>query len=166
MTDFRKGRHVVHHLNAHLVLTTKYRRGAIATDRVRDCLEASMRDVCADFGARLDAFEADGDHVHLLLSWPPQVALSRLVGSLKGVSARLLRQKGFPEVTSKLWGDHFWSPSYCLVSCGGAPLDTIKAYVEAQSDPNRSKTGALRRAEARKRKKTTMATTEDALTSP
>lgn len=133
MTDFRKGRHVVHHLNAHLILTTKYRRGAITTDRVRDCLAASMRDVCADFGARLDAFEADGDHVHLLLSWPPQVALSRLVGSLKGVSA---------------------------------PLDTIKAYVEAQSDPNRSKTGALRRAESRKRKKTTMATTEDALTSP
>ena len=98
MSDFRTGRYVVHRLHAHLVLTTKYRRGAITTQRVRDC---------ADFGATLDAFEADGDHVHLLIAWPPQVALSRLVGSLKGVSARLLRQQDFPEVRSRLWGDHF-----------------------------------------------------------
>lgn len=166
MTEFRKGRHVVHNLHAHLVLTTKYRREAITTARVRDCLEATMRSVCSDFGASLQAFEADGDHVHLLLAWPPQVALSRLVGSLKGVSARILRQKSYPEVATKLWGDHFWSPSYCLVSCGGAPLETIKAYVESQADPNRSKTGAMRRAAARKRKKDMMAKEEDALTSP
>jgi putative transposase len=67
--------------------------------------------------------------------WSPsrlRVQLSKLVNSLKGGSAHRLRQHKFPEVTSKLWGRHFWSPSYCVVSCGGAPLEVVKRYVEAQ----------------------------------
>ena len=50
-----------------------------------------MRDVCADLGAELREFNGEADHVHLLVHYPPRVALSRLVGSLKGVSARRLR---------------------------------------------------------------------------
>ena len=70
--------------------------------------------------------------MHLLISYPPKVALSRLVNSLKGVSARRLRAANLPEVRSKLWGEHFWSPSYCAVSSGGAPLETVKRSVTAQ----------------------------------
>lgn len=44
----------------------------------------------------------------------------RLVGSLKGVSARLLRTE-YPEYIRRyLWGEHFWSPSYFAASTGGA----------------------------------------------
>jgi REP element-mobilizing transposase RayT len=50
-----------------------------------------MREVCADFGAELREFNGEADHMHLLVHYPPRVALSRLVGSLKGVSARRLR---------------------------------------------------------------------------
>jgi putative transposase len=135
-----------------LVFTTKYRRGAIGTDRVRDLLKEVMTSVAADMGAKIDAVEADGDHVHILLSYPPQLALSRLVNSLKGVSARRLRQQGWPEVRRVLWGDHFWSPSYCVVSCGGAPLEIVKAYVETQNDPDRARKGAAIRAANKKRK--------------
>ena len=53
-----------------------------------------MRDVCADFGAELPEFNGERDHVHLLVHYPPSVAISRLVNSLKGVSARRLRQEG------------------------------------------------------------------------
>ena len=60
------------------------------------------------------------------------MAISSLVNSLKGVSARRLRAARLPEVERKLWGPHFWSPSYCAVSCGVAPLETVKRYVEAQ----------------------------------
>jgi putative transposase len=74
-----------------------------------------------------------------LISYPPKVALSALVNSLKGVSSRLVRKEKFPEITSRLWGDHFWSPSYCVVSCGGAPLDVIKKYVEQQRAPDRKR---------------------------
>jgi putative transposase len=60
------------------------------------------------------------------------VQLSRLVNSLKGLSSRLLRQRDFPEVTRKLWGGHLWSPSYFAASCGGAPLESVKHYIERQ----------------------------------
>ncbi len=82
----------------------------------------------------------------------PQLALSRLVNAMKGVSSRRLRQKDWPEVRRVLWGDHFWSPSYCVVSCGGAPLDIVKTYVETQNDPERARRGAVIRAAKRKRK--------------
>ena len=146
MKDFRSGRHVVHLLHAHLVFTTKYRRGAITTGRVRDLLAEVMTSVADDMGAEVVAVEADGDHVHLLICYPPHLALSRLVNSLKGVSSRKLREKGWPEVTSRLCGKAFWSPSYCVVSCGGAPLDVVKAYMETQAAPGRIRTGAMRRA--------------------
>jgi putative transposase len=153
MDDFRAGRHVVHRLHAHLVFTTKYRRGAIHTNRVRMLLKEVMTSVAADMDATVEAVEADGDHVHLLVNYPPQLALSTLVNGLKGVSSRRLRQKDWPEVTRVLWGTAFWSPSYCVVSCGGAPLDIIKTYVETQDAPDRDRRGAAQRARRKEEKK-------------
>jgi len=72
------------------------------------------------------------DHAHLLVAYPPKVALATLVQHLKGLSSRRVRAIRFPEVARTLWGSAFWSPSYCAVSCGGAPLATVKAYVRAQ----------------------------------
>ena len=63
-------------------------------------------------------------------------ALSRLVGSLKGVSARRLRQEFPSHIRTYLWGAHFWSPSYLAASCGGAPLTIIKEYIENQKRPD------------------------------
>ena len=75
----------------------------------------------------------DGDRVHLLVSYSPKVALSTLVQRLKGTSALRARMLRFPEVTRHLWGKHFWSESYCVVSCGGAPLEVIARYVRSQA---------------------------------
>ena len=44
-----------------------------------------MRAVCADFGCELMEFNGENNHVHLLVNFPPKVALSKLVNSLKGV---------------------------------------------------------------------------------
>ena len=129
--DFRTGRHVVHQLQAHLVFVPKYRRGVI-TKRVFETLRSAWEQVCTDFESELRESGWESDHVHLLVSYPPKVALSRLVNSLKGVSARKLRAENLPEVRAKLWGEHFWSPSYCALSSGGAPLDTIKRYIQKQ----------------------------------
>ena len=74
----------------------------------------------------------EDDHVHLLIEYPATVALSKLVNSLKGVTSQLLRVKNFSEVNSKLWGDHLWSPSYFAVSCGGAPIEIVRKYIEEQ----------------------------------
>ena len=129
--EFRTERHVIFSLNVHLVFVPKYRRGVIS-ERVFHVLQSAWKQVCADFECELRETGWESDHVHLLISYPPKVALSRLVNSLKGVSARRLRAANLPEVRSKLWGEHFWSPSYCAVSSGGAPLETLKRYVTAQ----------------------------------
>jgi len=130
-SDFRAGRHVVFSLHAHLVLVPKYRR-KIITARVFAILLESFQRTCRDFECELKEHGYESDHVHLLVSFPPKMALSTLVNSLKGVSSRRLRAANMPDVTKKLWGAHFWSPSYCVVSCGGAPLEVVKQYVERQ----------------------------------
>ena len=130
-SDFHKGRHVVHKLNVHLVFVTKYRRGCIS-ERAFGVLDKAWRVVATDFDATIVEAGFEPDHVHLLVSYPPKISISSLVNSLKGVSARMLRQARFPEIEQALWGAHFWSPSYCAVSCGGAPLEVVKQYVERQ----------------------------------
>ena len=96
---------------------------------------APKRELCGDFRAELTEFNGERDHVHLLVRYPPQVALSKLVGSLKGVSARLLRKEYPDHIHKYLWGDHFWSPSYFAASAGGAPLQIVKEYIENQKRP-------------------------------
>ena len=102
------------------------------TERVFNTLREAWDQVCTDFECELRETGWESDHVHLLIGYPPKVALSRLINSLKGVSARRLRAANLPEVRSKLWGEHFWSPNYCAVSCGGAPLEIVRRYVQKQ----------------------------------
>ncbi|MHB8294567.1 MAG: IS200/IS605 family transposase [Acidimicrobiales bacterium] len=135
--NFHSGRHVVYELHAHVILVPKYRR-KVMTNRVTAELRSSFEEVCSRYDATLDAFETDVDHAHLLITYPPKVALSTLVMSLKTISSHRVRQHQWPEVARALWGEHFWSPSYCVVSAGGAPLEVLKAYVENQRSPNRS----------------------------
>lgn len=91
-----------------------------------------MREVCEKANAELREFNGERDHVHLLIHYPPQVKLSTLVGSLKGVSAHYLRKEYADHIRKYLWGAHFWSPSYFAASAGGAPLSVIKEYIEQQ----------------------------------
>ena len=88
--------------------------------------------VCLDFEAELMEFDGQDDHAHLLVAYPPKASISAMVSSLKGASAYRLWALNFTEVQRKLWGKHFWSPSYCAVSCGGAALETVKAYRQDQ----------------------------------
>jgi hypothetical protein len=72
-------------------------------------------DVYRDFEANLVEFNGEDDHVHLLVNYPPKVAISKLVNSLKGVSGHLIRKKGYPTISNKLWGNALWSPSYKIL---------------------------------------------------
>lgn len=73
------------------MFVTKYRRGVFNTQMLNLCEQVKAQ-VCADFGATLAEFNGEEDHVHLLVQYPPKVALTHLVNSLKGVSSRRLRQ--------------------------------------------------------------------------
>lgn len=129
--DLRHGRTCVYNLQAQLVFVTKYRRNVLTHDMLTD-METIMRDVCQDFDATLMEFNGEDDHVHLLVSYPPKVALSTLINSLKGVSSRRLRAK----YDIKTHRNHLWSPSYYAASSGGAPLETLKQYIQQQRRPN------------------------------
>lgn len=131
--DLRHGRHCVFALHVHLIFVTKYRRKVFDSDAINR-LNTHFSRVCGDFESRLVEMNGEADHVHLLVEYPPKVAVSSLVRSLKGVSSRMLRQER-PDVVQHYWKEMLWSPSYFAASCGGAPLSIIKQYVEDQQRP-------------------------------
>jgi putative transposase len=75
------------------------------------------------------------NHVHLLVSFPPKVAPSRLVNSLKGVSSRRMRQE-FPDLARHYRrANRLRSGSYVAGSAGGAPISVLRQYIEQQNRP-------------------------------
>ena len=121
-------------MHAHLVFVTKFRH-AVFTNAHLDRLEAIFRDVCADFECELAEFNGEANHVHLLVNFPPKVAVSHLVNSLKGVSSRYMRRE-FPELEQHYWrAKRLWSGSYFAGSVGGAPISVLKQYIENQTRP-------------------------------
>jgi putative transposase len=132
--DIRHGRTCTFAIHVHLVFVTKYRR-QVFTQQVMRELRLIFSNVCKDFDATLVEFEGEKDHVHLLVNYPPKISVSKLVNSLKGVSSRLIRNKGYPSIQQALWGKSLWSPSYFAGSCGGAPISVIRQYIENQQTP-------------------------------
>lgn len=133
-SDIRTGRHCVFVLHAHLVFVTKYRH-KVFTDTHLTRLEEIMREVRADFETELTEFNGENNHVHLLVNFPPKIALSRLVNSLKGVSSRRMRQE-FPELAAHYYrANKQWSGPYFAGSMGGAPLSIVRQYIEQQNRP-------------------------------
>ena len=82
-------------MHIHLVFATKYRR-YVFTKQILDALKIIFPSVCNDFEADLAEFDGEKYHVHLLITYPPKVSISRLVNSLKGVSSRLIRKRNIP----------------------------------------------------------------------
>ena len=134
-SDLRHGRNCIFLMHVHLVSVTKYRRD-VFTKEILDDLRPIFATVCADFEAELVEFDGEEDHVHLLVNYPPKVAISNLVNSLKGVSSRLIRKKDYPGIRAKLWRAALRSPSYFAGSCGGAPIAIIRQYIEQQQTPH------------------------------
>lgn len=134
LTDIRHGRHCIFKNFIHLVFVTKYRRDVITHPMLKR-MEELIRETCTQMECELIEFNGEDDHVHLMVSVHPKVAVSNFVGKLKGKTAYFIRQEFNQELKKKLWGNHFWSPSYCVVSCGGAPLKIVKEYIENQRTP-------------------------------
>ncbi|EQD51587.1 transposase IS200-family protein [mine drainage metagenome] len=121
-------------MHVHLVFVAKYRRRVFDGDAIQR-LRAIFTNVCADFEARLIEMDGEDDHVHLLVEYPPKVAVSNLVNSLKGVSSRMLRKER-PNIQKRYWRGVLWSPSYFVSSCGGAPISIVRQYIEQQQTPH------------------------------
>ncbi|PLY15525.1 MAG: IS200/IS605 family transposase [Sedimenticola sp.] len=127
------GRHCVFNLHVHLVFVTKYRRHVLDGDAIKHLRDIFAK-VCMDSEAELVEVDGEDDHVRLLVNYPPKVAVSHLVNSLKGVSSRMLR-KVRPDLQQRYYKGVLWSPSYFAASCGGAPISIIRQYIEQQQTP-------------------------------
>lgn len=133
--DIRRGRHGVFLMHVHLVFVAKYRRKIFDQDAIEK-LRRCFASVCADFGVELVEMDGGSDHVHLLLNYPPKLAVSNLVNSLKSVSSRLLRRDR-PDIALRYYYKGvLWTPSYFASSCGGAPISIIRQYIEQQQTPS------------------------------
>jgi len=126
----KTGAHCVFDLHVHLVFVTKYRRKVLSIPAIQD-LRSIFAEICAKHEANLVECDGEDDHVHLLIHYPPKVALSKLINHLKGTSSRYLREDR-PEISGCYRKGVLWSPSYFAGSCGGAPLSVIAEYVKQQ----------------------------------
>lgn len=116
----------------HIVWCPKYRR-ALLSGHLASRLRELIVDVVEDRGGEVLELEVMPDHVHLLAEVPPQIALSRLMQSLKGQTSCVLRSE-YPQLLSTR---SLWTPSWLLSTVGGASLDVVKRYVENQKDAAR-----------------------------
>ena len=127
--SYRKTAHSVYDLKYHIVWITKYRkpvlRGEIAL-RVREL----VRQTCATLDVQILSGHVSADHVHLLVSVPPSIAISDLVKRLKGRSSRKMLEE-FGELSRQFWGRHLWARGYFAVSTGNVTDEVIRQYIES-----------------------------------
>ncbi len=129
-------------MHVRLVFVTRYRRQIFdhdATEKRR----TYFSNVCADFEAKLVEMDGEPDHVHLLINYPPKLAIFSLVNSLKGISNRLLRRDRPDIAVRYYYKGVMWSPGYFASSCGGAPISVIRQYIEQQQTPGQVENRAL-----------------------
>lgn len=127
-----KNHHSVFLLYYHLVIVVKYRRKVI-TEEINDFARSIFAKIGFQYGIILEEWNHDVDHVHIMFRARPDSNLSKFIGVFKSASSRLIKQH-FP-VSNMLWKKMFWSRSFCLLSTGGAPILTIRKYIENQGQP-------------------------------
>lgn len=134
LADYLRRRHSVSKLVVHLIFCTKYRRKLLDGLMIQQ-----IRGAVAHAAERLEIeiLECDGeaDHVHMLIAYPPKLAVSVLVNNLKSISSRMVRQQN-TNLRKQSNAGMLWSRSYFACSAGGATIETLKAYVESQKTPD------------------------------
>jgi putative transposase len=126
--ELRTTRHSVYQTAYHIVWIPKYRR-AILTGPVVERTRTVLEEVARRYDWPLPALEVQPDHLHLFLSIPPTVAVSKAVKLLKGISARKLLVE-FPQLRRLVRKNDLWAPSYYVGSAGQVSADTIRHYIE------------------------------------
>jgi len=129
---YRKSSHGLYDLKAHIVWITKYRypvlQGAVAL-RLREL----VRRICSENDTTIISGVVSPKHVHLMISYPPNISLSKLVQFVKGTSSRKLQQE-FPELGKRYWGQHLWARGFFAVSTGNVTTEMIENYIKNHKD--------------------------------
>ncbi len=135
MAKWRKQSHVVYQCGYPIVWCPKYRY-RILKGKVGEFVERVIRSQCEWKQAEGMELNVREDPVHLVVSVPPKVSISDLMGILKGKTAIKLF-KSYPAMRKRpYWGNHFWSRGYC-VSTLGLDEEKIRRYVKYQEERER-----------------------------
>ena len=135
MSRFRKLSHTIWHCQYHIVWVPKYRH-RILDGAIGEATETGIQAISRYAGCEVVELNVQRDHVHLITMVPPKVAISALMGRVKGQTAiklfkqfRHLRQKPY-------WGNHLWAKGYC-VDTVGLDAEMIRKYVQHQEEKER-----------------------------
>jgi len=130
MQNYRKGSHTLFDLKYHLVWITKYRKqvlvGAVA-ERTRELI----REICKSNEVEILQGHVSRDHIHLFVSVPPKLSVSKLMQYLKGKTSHKMLFE-FKHLQRQFWGKHIWSRGYFAVSSGNVTDEVIMKYIENQ----------------------------------
>ncbi len=112
----------------HIIWCTKYTRSVLSAD-IQERFKELVTESEEKYGFKVRALETMTDHIHMLISIPPTQAVGVMIGKLKGMTAKMLREE-FPHLKSRL--PNLWTRSYFVASTGGVTLEALKQYVETQ----------------------------------
>ena len=133
MAEYRKGAHTVHDLKYHFVWVTKYRYKVLQGEigiRARDII----REVCMANEIIIIKGHVSADHIHLYVSAPPRLSVSKMMQYIKGKTSRRLQQE-YPSLRKRYWGQHLWARGYFCATGGSVTDEMIQAYIEQQDKP-------------------------------
>src|SRR4030067_2022638 len=128
--NYRKGSHSVYHCHYHFVFSTKYRKPVLKGDigaRVRELIRA----VCRELEIEILKGHVRPDHVHLLLSAPPNLAPSKVMQAVKGKTSHVLLAD-YRALRKEFWGRHLWARGYFVATTGNVTDQVIAHYIETQ----------------------------------
>ena len=128
MEEYRHGSHSIFRLHIHLVWCTKYRKKVLGGD-IGARLRELTRQICSDMSVEILSGVVSKDHVHILVSIPPQVSVSKLVQKVKGKTSYKL-QREFVTLRKEYWGQRMWARGYFACSTGNVTDEMIKSYIE------------------------------------
>jgi len=138
LDNYRKAAHTTFVINIHLVWITKYRKAVLVGDIANRTREL-IKETCKNNKVGILAGFVSKDHVHLLVSVPPDLSISQLVQFIKGYSSRQLFEE-FIELKGQFLGQHLWARGYFAASCGKVTKEIIIEYIRNQDTELQSNT--------------------------
>jgi len=118
--------HITYDIKNHIVWITKYRKPAI-TGKVAERTRELIRQVCQKNEVEILSGHVSRDHIHLLVSVPPHLSVSKLVQYIKGYSSHKL-QAEYKEINKEFWGQHLWARGYFAASSGNVTDEVQTPY--------------------------------------
>lgn len=135
MSKYKRLSHVVYKCDYHIVWVPKY-RFRILTGEIGSKVEEDVRKLSEWLGCEVIELNVQVDHVHVVVSIPPKVSISKYMGTIKGKIA-IKMFKSYPMLKKKpYWGNHFWARGY-FVNTVGINEDMIRRYVKYQEKEER-----------------------------